>query len=153
MNKKDLFLSLSLLAIPGLVDAAGYDLATPEFSHMASELSRTYTNQQTYIDQSGSSNRANVQQDGRHLLSVVNQSGNSNQANVSQSGSYNLAIIDQDGSSNKANISQTGTGKTGVILQRGSGNRASIVQPSSTWTSSAVVVQNSSHMAVRVITR
>lgn len=150
MNKKVYFLSLSLLAMPGLA-AAGYDLASPEYNLMANELNRDNSNQAAYISQKGNGNGTNAQQDGNHLLAVISQKGNDNQADVSQSGGYSLAYIDQAGSNNDADITQTGYGNTGIIIQRGSGNYASISQPSMGKT--AIVVQNSSQMAVRVITR
>ncbi|MRS13605.1 curlin minor subunit CsgB [Enterobacteriaceae bacterium RIT691] len=151
MNKKAYFLSLTLLAIPGFVAAAGVDLASPEYNFVANELNLHSSNQSAYIDQRGSSNGANVQQDGNHLLAVVAQKGNGNQAGISQSGGYSLAYIDQAGNGNDADITQSGYGNTGIIIQRGSGNYASINQQSVGKT--AVVVQNSSQMAVRVTTR
>ena len=152
MNKKAYFLSLSLLAIPGLVAASGYDLASTEYNLVANGLNPDFTNQNVIIGQRGYGNGANAQQDGNHQIAVVSQRGNNNQSDVSQSGGYNLAYIDQAGSSNDADISQSGYGNTGVIIQRGAGNHASISQQQSVG-SKTVIVQNSSQMAIRVITR
>lgn len=152
MNKKVYFLSLSLLAIPGLVAASGYDLASPEYNLVANGLNANLANLAAIVGQQGSGNGTNAQQDGNHQIAVISQRGNSNQADVSQSGGYNLAYVDQAGSSNDADISQSGYGNTGIIIQRGSGNYANISQQQSVG-SKTVIVQNSSQMAVRVITR
>lgn len=152
MNKKAYFLSLSLLAIPGLAAASGYDLAGSEYNLVANGLNSNLANQTAIIGQQGYGNGANAQQDGNHQIAVVSQRGNNNQSDVSQSGGYNLAYIDQAGNSNDADISQSGYGNTGIIIQRGSGNHASISQQQSVG-SKTVIVQNSSQMAIRVITR
>lgn len=152
MMKKAYFLSLSLLAIPGFAAASGYDLASSEYNLVANGLNSDFTNQTAIVDQRGYGNGANAQQDGSHQIAVVSQRGNNSQPDFSQSGGYNLAYVDQAGNSNDADISQSGYGNTGVIIQRGSGNHASISQQQSVG-SKTVIVQNSSQMAVRVITR
>ncbi|TDN64584.1 minor curlin subunit [Scandinavium goeteborgense] len=152
MNKKVYFLSLTLLAIPGLVAASGYDLASPEYNLVANGLNSNLANETAIVAQQGYGNGANTQQDGNHQIAIVSQRGNGNQSDVSQSGGYNLAYVDQAGSSNDADISQSGYGNTGIIIQRGSGNHASISQQQSVGTKT-VIVQNSSQMAVRVLTR
>lgn len=151
MNKKLLVLFLSLLATPGIVSAAGYDLATPEYNFYANELNSRGVEQTAIVGQIGNSNTSNTQQDGRHLISVTSQNGSGNRANVEQSGSYNLALVDQVGSSNDADIKQAGYGNTGAIFQRGVGNRASISQTS--YGDKTVIVQNTSLMAIRVYSR
>lgn len=151
MNKKAYFLSLSLLAIPGLAAASGYDLASSEYNLVANGLNAGLSNETANVDQRGYANGTNVLQDGNRQIAVVSQRGSGNQADIAQSGGYNLAYVDQAGNSNDADISQSGYGNTGIIIQRGSGNQASISQQQSVG-SKTVIVQNSSQMSVRVIT-
>ncbi|WP_330982084.1 MULTISPECIES: curli minor subunit CsgB [Enterobacterales] len=151
MNKKIVFLSLSLLAIPGFAAASGYDLAGSEYNLVANGLNLNTSNENAIVNQRGYGNGTNVLQGGDHQIAVVSQRGNGNQSDVSQSGGYNLAYVEQAGNSNDADISQSGYGNAGIIIQRGSGNHASISQQQSVG-SRTVIVQNSSQMSVRVIT-
>lgn len=151
MKNKIAFMMLTLLGIPCLVTAAGYDLANPEYNMAVNELSQVPYNQSANIEQHGASNNAHIDQRGSKLLGVISQNGGNNSAQINQSGSYNLAYIDQAGSANDASITQGAYGNSAVIIQKGSGNRANITQYGTQKT--AVVVQRQSQMAIRVIQR
>ncbi len=93
------------------------------------EVSQSGTWNKAVVDQEGDSNWADVNQHGDENLAKVEQNGYYNTATVNQYSDWNVALIDQDGEGNDAYVDQYyGYDNLAVIVQDGYYNSAGVYQ-------------------------